>query len=570
MSSKAFLSIVAAGAIAGCARGYVSVAVSASNNTLASEVVQLLVIASDGSGADSGPILLPPDGPLDAGLLGLPDASLIFTIQAPPGSSVTVFVQGLGADGGVVAAAPPTPASSISSKSTLDLTITQACVTSRDCPNADNVCQGKIACLQGSCQTPQVAVPLDAGTPCGECSSGFCDGVSQCLLEDCGCVTTDAHGDAGYHFDPTKGEQCNGPNLSDTLPNHCRTNCRLPHCGDGVIDDAGGEICDLGSLNGTGVGCNATCDLLGLVTTIAGSGDGGLLDGVGAAAQFDLPYGIAVLNGKLYVADTYYRALREIDPTSGQVTTIAGGNTACMDMDGEGKAGTFCDINGVLAYNATILATDDSSIRQVVPGPDGGDVSTFAGQLAASGTPATGVDAGSFASALYGVPQGITQMGGIIYTNSKLDGYVLASNPASQEVSVLAEISAGSQGAIQLGGMAAVNGLIYTTIESSSGNVEWLSPSGSFGAVPGSLKSPDGLCTDGRSLYICESGAFAIRQLDLDAGTLTLLAGGGKNVEADGLGADAGFRTPAACVFDPTTHSIYVTDRFGYTVRKIQ
>ncbi|WP_027865172.1 NHL repeat-containing protein [Massilia alkalitolerans] len=61
----------------------------------------------------------------------------------------------------------------------------------------------------------------------------------------------------------------------------------------------------------------------GTVTTIAGSGKPGLLDGLAAAASFDTPSALAVTtNGTLYVADTGNNAIRRI-ATDGSVTTIA-------------------------------------------------------------------------------------------------------------------------------------------------------------------------------------------------------------------------------------------------------
>jgi cysteine-rich repeat protein len=52
-------------------------------------------------------------------------------------------------------------------------------------------------------------------------------------------------------------EQCDdGPGNDDTLPNACRTDCRVAHCGDGVIDD--GEGCDDGNLTSCD-GCSDLC-----------------------------------------------------------------------------------------------------------------------------------------------------------------------------------------------------------------------------------------------------------------------------------------------------------------------
>jgi len=55
------------------------------------------------------------------------------------------------------------------------------------------------------------------------------------------------------------GEECDdGPDNSDVLPDHCRQNCTLPRCGDGVVDPGEGEQCDDGNLV-DGDGCDSDC-----------------------------------------------------------------------------------------------------------------------------------------------------------------------------------------------------------------------------------------------------------------------------------------------------------------------
>lgn len=51
------------------------------------------------------------------------------------------------------------------------------------------------------------------------------------------------------------GEACDdGPDNAADVPNACRLDCRLPTCGDGVVDDAFGEVCDDGNSD-LGDGC---------------------------------------------------------------------------------------------------------------------------------------------------------------------------------------------------------------------------------------------------------------------------------------------------------------------------
>jgi sugar lactone lactonase YvrE len=68
-------------------------------------------------------------------------------------------------------------------------------------------------------------------------------------------------------------------------------------------------------------------DTLGNVTTFAGSGTAGLVDGQGTSASFNNPAGLAIDRfDNVYVADYINHSIRKISPT-GNVTTIAGNGT---------------------------------------------------------------------------------------------------------------------------------------------------------------------------------------------------------------------------------------------------
>ena len=95
----------------------------------------------------------------------------------------------------------------------------------------------------------------------------------------------------------------------------------------------------------------------GQVTTVAGDGTAGYVDGPVARAQFNGPIGLAVSqSGDIYVADTYNDVIRMIT-TEGEVTTIAGAGSPGY-ADGEQKAARFDTPCGIVIVNNTLIVAD--------------------------------------------------------------------------------------------------------------------------------------------------------------------------------------------------------------------
>jgi sugar lactone lactonase YvrE len=117
----------------------------------------------------------------------------------------------------------------------------------------------------------------------------------------------------------------------------------------------------------------------GVVSTVAGNGTCGRLDGIGTAAQFCAPRGIALdRSGNLWVADSGSHTVRRIAP-SGAVTTVAGTPGVCGSRDGRGGAAQFCDPQDIevdRGGNIYVVDTGNSAIRMIAAN---GDVSTLAG-----------------------------------------------------------------------------------------------------------------------------------------------------------------------------------------------
>jgi len=124
------------------------------------------------------------------------------------------------------------------------------------------------------------------------------------------------------------------------------------------------------------------------VTTLAGTaGQPGSLDATGTSAQFDQPQGIAVDGaGNLYVADTNNHIIRKVVLATGVVTTVAGTSGSFGSTDGAGSAARFYYPRGVAvdkAGNLFIADTNNHIIRKVVLAT--GAVTTVAGTAGQTG-----------------------------------------------------------------------------------------------------------------------------------------------------------------------------------------
>lgn len=114
----------------------------------------------------------------------------------------------------------------------------------------------------------------------------------------------------------------------------------------------------------------------GAASNLAGVWDAaGMLDGTGVTSKFSTPYGMAVVDGGLIVADFDNNRLRRIE-MDGTVTTIAGGGTAGF-ADGAAATAKLAQPQGVAAIGGTIYFTDLGNFR--VRKLEAGNVSTVAG-----------------------------------------------------------------------------------------------------------------------------------------------------------------------------------------------
>ena len=125
----------------------------------------------------------------------------------------------------------------------------------------------------------------------------------------------------------------------------------------------------------------------GQVTTLAGkAGSHGSDDGTGGSARFWAPFGVAVDgSGNVYVGDTANNTIRKIT-TDGVVTTLAGMAGHAGSEDGVGAAARFRNPWGLAVDkdgNVYVADSSNDTIRKIAPN---GRVTTVAGKAGVSGS----------------------------------------------------------------------------------------------------------------------------------------------------------------------------------------
>lgn len=256
----------------------------------------------------------------------------------------------------------------------------------------------------------------------------------------------------------------------------------------------------------------------GIATTVAGSNEG-FADGVGSAASFNTPSGLALdSNGNLYVADTGNNRIRKITP-QGEVTTIAGDGIAGY-RDGPAKEARFNGPIGVAvdgSGNVFVADTYNDRIRMIAPD---GQVSTVAGAAQ------PGHADGHRVTSLFDTP------GGIIVTD---DGTVIVADTGNDRL-------------------------------------RKITPQGSVSTLPVSingeeLSSPIGLAlTHDNFLYVTELDRSRVVQVAPD-GVAHIIAGSGPGF---GHGSDtARFNQPAGIAINQRSGELYVADGANYLIRKL-
>ncbi|WP_299248801.1 T9SS type A sorting domain-containing protein [uncultured Cytophaga sp.] len=268
----------------------------------------------------------------------------------------------------------------------------------------------------------------------------------------------------------------------------------------------------------------------GVVTTIAGSGVAGNIDGTGTAASFSFPSAITrSSSGDFYVTDVGNNKIRKVTP-AGVVTSVAGGDPLGAYIDGVGSVARFSQPAGLTFDDAGNLYVTDYGNRVIRKITADGTVSTFAG------TGVAGYKDGAANIAQFDLPAGITRdVLGNFYVADFANNKIRKITPS---------------------------GLVSTVAGSTKGYTDGSGSNVQFG-------NPTGVACDNLgNIYVADNVNNRIRKIDA-LGVVTTFAGSNNlQMSKDGYGTAADFYNPTGICFDPHGY-LYVADENNNRIRRI-
>jgi large repetitive protein len=282
----------------------------------------------------------------------------------------------------------------------------------------------------------------------------------------------------------------------------------------------------------------------GNLTYIAGTGTAGFSPSgtLAVNAQINEPAAVVVDGaGNVFFTEIGNSTVREIVKTTGKLVTIAG--TGNQGYSGDGALATSATLNmpqGIALdanQNLFIADTGNNVIRKVSAAD--GTISTFAGSIN-SGFAGDGQTA---ANALFDQPYGISfGSDGTLYIADFLNNRIRSVSPAGIVGTVAGNGSAGYTGDTR-------------------------------GALGAAVNHPAAVVVDaGNNLYISDSENNVVRKVNALSGNITTLAGNSAaNSSGDGVNADSGqaaMNKTYGLSLD-ASGDLFIADRLGLRVREV-
>lgn len=320
----------------------------------------------------------------------------------------------------------------------------------------------------------------------------------------------------------------------------------------------------------------------GAVTTLAGSpGPAGSTDGTGASARFNSPTGTAMDGtGNLYVSDMNNSTIRKVVLATGEVTTLAGTPGASGSTDGIGAAARFNRPSGMAmdrAGNLYVADTSNHTIRKVM-------VATRVVTTLAGNPGMLGGDDGIGAAARFTYPSNLGLDGtgnlfvtGLSDTIRKVDLSTDAvttlagqyTNPFNHDAGPL--ITGEGMVADGAGNLFIANYFSIEKVVVATGVATTLAPDPNVVDVNKYFSGAWSIALDcAGNLLFSERFNFAIRKLEVATvatGVVTTLVGSvGSPGSADGTGTNARFEEVTGIAADGLGN-LYVAD--GSSIRKV-
>ncbi|CAN5497592.1 hypothetical protein BH11PSE11_BH11PSE11_13340 [soil metagenome] len=304
----------------------------------------------------------------------------------------------------------------------------------------------------------------------------------------------------------------------------------------------------------------------GGVSTLAGvPGFRAYVDGNAAEAQFRDPNGVAVdAAGNVYVADSGNMVIRKITP-AGVVSTLAGLAGNSEFADGVGAAARFSFPAGIAIDAAgNLYVADVPGIRKITPSATVTTIARDAPQTIIALGVAVDAAGNLYVAAATDVISKITPAG----TISTLAGMSSSSQPITLSNSVgVTTDAAGNFYVANAANILKVTPTGAVSTLAGGNSVSFGSANGTGSAA--SFNYASGVVADAAgNLYVADTFNHLIRKIT-PAGVVSTLAGSaGAFGYADGTGIGAQFNSPTGIAID-TAGTLYVADRGNQLIRKV-